>query len=163
MSQPIFGLAPAPPFWSCCVYSTLTFAKLSVTFSVSRSSPPDPPVETDATRISSSLMITYSSGLPPEALRTVNCAFLMCVPLQQDSMSSGDARSIYFVNDRSWTLTLPEPAPLPRWADPELLMPQLQARTLISSLWLGLFLPSVASPLMPSSFKNMSTAMGRLL
>src|SRR4029450_12961458 len=158
MSQPIFGLAPAPPFWSCCVYSTLTFAKLSVTFSVSRSSPPDPPVETDATRMSSSLMIRYSSAFSP-ALRTVNCAFAMCLPLQLDSMRSGVATSMYLVSDRSCTFTLPEPAPPPRGADPELLMPQLHARTAISSLCLL----STDSPLMPSSFRNMSTAMGRLL
>src|SRR4029453_18276172 len=128
-------------------------AEFGVMFSGNRSSPPDPPVEYEATRMSSSLMIKYSSGFSP-ALRTVNCAFGMCLPLQENSTRSGDATSIYFVSDRSWTLTLPEPAPPPRWADPELLTPQLQARIAISSLW-----PlSADSPLMPSSFRNMSTA-----
>src|SRR4030095_11289867 len=44
MSQPILGLAPAPPFASCCVYSRSTFAELSSVVSVRPSSPPAPPV-----------------------------------------------------------------------------------------------------------------------
>src|SRR6266404_5530845 len=66
---------------------------------------------------------------------------------------------MYFVNDRSCTLTLPDPAPPPKWAEPDCDMPQLHDSTWISSLCLS----SVDSPLIPSIFMNMSTAMDRLL
>src|SRR5262245_12528943 len=61
---------------------------------------------------------------------------------------------MYFVNDRSFTLTLPDPPPPPMWAVPDCERPQLHDRTSISSLCF----PSSDSPLTPSILKNMSTA-----
>src|SRR5260370_3523658 len=55
----------------------------------------------------------------------------------------------------SWTLALPAPDPPPPWEAPVCATPQLQARTSISPLCLS----SLDSPLMSSSFKNMSAAM----
>src|SRR5215467_2629155 len=66
---------------------------------------------------------------------------------------------MYFVNERSCTLTFPAPAPPPMWAAPDCDMPQLHDRMSISSLCLS----SPDSPLIPSILMNMSTAMDRLL
>src|SRR5262245_33926101 len=83
---------------------------------------------------SSTVTRRYSRGFSP-ALRTVRVALGKCLPLQQASIRSGLALSMYLVNDRSCTLHLPAPAPPPTCALPELEMPQDQARTSISSLW----------------------------
>src|SRR5262245_37131025 len=107
---------------------------------------------------SSIVRIRYSSGLSP-AFRTTSFASFRCLPLQQDRYRSGDETSMYFVNDRSWTLTFPAPAPPPMWALPDWFMPQLHDRTSISSLCLS----SPDSPLIPSILMNMSTAMDHLL
>src|ERR1700751_4352634 len=70
-------------------------------------------------------------------------------------MRSAEARSTYLVNDRSWKLALPAPAPPPTCADPELLTPQLQASTSIVSL----YVLSFDSPLISGvNFMNISTA-----
>src|SRR5690606_5122026 len=69
-------------------------------------------------------------------------------------MSTGDARSTYFTIDRSCTLTLPAPPPVPRCVVPVWLMPHDQDSASISSLWAL----STDSPLMPSSFRNASIA-----
>src|SRR5262245_36505003 len=158
MSQPILGLAPSPPLSACSVYSTLTLAKLSVTFSVSRSSPPEPPVDTEVISTSFSVSTRYSSGVSP-ALRTTSLASGKCLPLQQASMRSGDDLSMYFEIFTSCTFTLPAPAPLPTWAEPEFDIPQLHERTSMSSLCFESF----DSPFTSPSFKNMSTAIGYLL
>src|SRR5688500_8458532 len=50
--HPASTTASPVPVFDCGVYSTLNSAKLSVTFSVNRSSPPLPPVEIDETRTS---------------------------------------------------------------------------------------------------------------
>src|SRR5256885_15165013 len=105
-----------------------------MTFSVSRSSPPLPPVETEVTRRSSRLMVRYSRGFSP-ALRTTRVALSKCLPLQQASIRSGLVLSMYLVKLRSCTLHLPAPAPPPTWAEPELDRPQDQASTSISALW----------------------------
>src|SRR4029453_5640125 len=102
---------------------------------------------------SSIVMIRYSSGFSP-ALRTTSFASFRCLPLQQDRYRSGDDLSMYFVNDRSSTLTFPPPPPLPMWPDPDLFRAQLHDRASISSLCLS----SPDSPLMPSILMNMSTA-----
>jgi hypothetical protein len=52
-----------------------------VTFSVSRSSPPEPPVETAAINTPSIWILRYSTGLSP-AFRTTNVASFRCFPEQ---------------------------------------------------------------------------------
>src|SRR5574342_683050 len=74
-------------------------------------------------------------------------------------MSTGEDLSMYFVNEMSWTVTLPAPAPVPWCVVPDWLNPQLQARTSISSLWAE----STDSPLMSPILMNISTAMPTLL
>ena len=49
--------------------------------------------ETWLTRMSSSSTVRYSSGFSP-ALRTMSLPFFMCLPLQQNSISVGDALSM---------------------------------------------------------------------
>src|SRR5918999_4805807 len=70
-------------------------------------------------------------------------------------MRSGEVLSMYFVNDRSCTLTFPAPWPPPMWALPELDAPQLQARTSISPACDLSFDSPLKSPIL----MNMSTAM----
>src|SRR5262245_46227507 len=159
MSQVARATPLPPPLLSWGLYSTVNLPKFKTTFSVRRSSPPDPPVETDATMTSSSVTFRYSSGASPPAFRTVSFASFRCLPCSQADMSSGVALSIYFVNDRSCTLTFPDPPPPPWCADPDWVNPQLHARTSIASL----FVPSPDSPLIPSIVKNMSIAIDRLL
>src|SRR6185437_8455764 len=153
-SQPIsMDGSPVPSFF-CGVYSTLNSAKLSETFSVRRSSPPLPPPVTEVMMRSLMVILRYSSGFSP-ALRTVSSASGKCLPLQQAFMRLGLDLSRYLVNERSCTLTLPAPAPVPRCVVPLWLMPQLHARTSISSLC---FL-STDSPFRSPILINMSTAM----
>src|SRR3984893_13100278 len=109
----------------------LTLAKLRVTFSVRRSSPPDPPVEIEVISTSSTLILRYSTGFSP-ALRTTRVASLKCLPSQQAKASFGVEESTHFVKLMSWTLHLPAPAPPPTCADPELLIPHDQANTSMS-------------------------------
>jgi hypothetical protein len=82
-------------------------------------------------------------------------ADLMCVPLAHAAISAVLALSTYFVIDRSWKFALPEPPPLPEWKVPEFDRPQLHARMSTLSLCFA----STDSPLMPSSSRNISTAM----
>src|SRR5215203_309075 len=107
MFQPAFFEASPEPsgFWG--VYSYSNFEKFNVTFSVRRSSPPLPPVLTDDTIQSESLILMYSRGLSP-ALRTVSSASPMCLPEQHWAISAWLALSMYLVNDISCTFTLPE-------------------------------------------------------
>src|SRR5262245_26130921 len=154
MSQPIFGLAPALPVAVCCVYSYRTFAKLRLTFSVNRSLPPDPPVLTLVTMTSSMMILRYSSGSWP-ALRTIKVPLEMCLPLHRHKNRSQLAVSMYFVKLRGWTVTLPASQPPPICQLAVWVPPQDHARTSISSLCLS----SLASPLMPSNLRNISTAM----
>src|SRR5262245_4198626 len=112
MSQPLFGLAPAPPFEACSVFYYRTLAQLRLTFSVKRSSPPDPPADTLVTMISSIMILRYSSGSPP-ALRTTRVPLEMCLPLHRHKNRSQLAVSMYFVKLRGWTVTLPAPPPPP--------------------------------------------------
>src|SRR3954447_22791994 len=72
-SQPNTGAAPAPPFSVWVLYVILTLAKFRLTFSVRRSSPCDPPVDTLVTRMCFISILRYSSGFSP-ALRTVRIA-----------------------------------------------------------------------------------------
>ncbi|MNE95211.1 hypothetical protein D3C80_1932680 [compost metagenome] len=97
----------------------------------------------------------YSTWLSPPALRTVSLTLSMCLPLAQCIIRFGDALSTYLVRDRSWTLTLPAPPPLPTCMLPDWDMPQLQFRTSISSLWAL----SMDSPLMSPILMKISTAM----
>ena len=89
----IEGVPPIPPFSVCSLYSTLTLEKFRVTFSVNRSSPLEPPVETEVTRTSCKLRVKYSRGFSP-ALRTMSFASSKCLPLKQASIRSGEARSM---------------------------------------------------------------------
>src|SRR5580765_2528083 len=95
------------------------------------------------------LIMRYSSGLSP-ALRTVRVASGMCWPLQQHSASSGDALLMYIVKEKSCTLHLPEPAPPPTCAEPELPTCQDHESTSISP---PCFL-SRDSPAMPAILRN---------
>src|SRR5207244_10770127 len=104
MFQPASTAASPEPSGFCGVYSVLNSAKLSVTFSVRRSSPPLPPVDTEAISTSFIVILRYSSGFSP-ALRTVSKASLKCFPLQQESCKLADALSTYLVMDKSFTLT----------------------------------------------------------
>src|SRR5262245_567958 len=158
ISQLKLALFPLEPSLFCVQYSHFTFAKLIVTFSVRRSSPPLPPVETALTRTFSKSYSRYSRGFSP-ALRTMSWALAMCLPDAQAYSSSALDLSIHLVIEMSWKLALPDPAPSPICALPELLRPQLHASTSIASLCV----PSCDSPLMGSSFKNISTAMTILL
>src|SRR5688500_1061377 len=113
------SIAASPlPSAFCGVYSTLNSAKLRVTFSVRRSSPPLPPVETDVTRTSFMVILRYSSAVSP-ALRTVNTPSSKCLPLQHAITSVGEPLSTYLVIDKSCTLTLPAPPPLPTCVVPD--------------------------------------------
>src|SRR6185437_7321247 len=112
ISQPTVTAASPVPSFFCGVYSTLNCAKFSVMFSVSRSSPPLPPVVTAAIIRSLMVILRYSSGFSP-ALRTVSSASGKCLPLQQYCMRLGLDLSTYLVNEMSCTLTLPAPAPVP--------------------------------------------------
>src|SRR5258706_5348221 len=143
-----------PPFLACGWYFTWNLAKLRVTFSVSLSSPPEPPVETDVINTSVKVILQYSRGLSP-ALRTTSSALGKCLPLQPYWMRLGVDLSIHFVNEKSWTMTLPAPPPTPTCVSPEFAMAQLQARTSISPLCLA----SPDSPLRSPILMNMSTAM----
>src|SRR4051794_25892449 len=93
-------VGPAVPSFFWLVYSTVTWPKFNETFSVTRSWPPEPPVEIDETMRSFMETLRYSTGVPP-ALRTVSFASLKCLPLQQNLIKFGDDESTYFVNDRS--------------------------------------------------------------
>src|SRR5690348_15436328 len=95
-SQPMVTAASPEPSFFCGVYSTLNCAKFSVTFSVSRSSPPLPPVVTAAIIRSLSVILRYSSGFSP-ALRTVSSASAKCLPLQQYCIRLGLDLSTYLV------------------------------------------------------------------
>src|SRR6516225_7349088 len=66
---------------------------------------------------------------------------------------------MYLVDDRSWTLTLPAPAPPPTCAEPEFDRPQLQARTSISPACVL----STDSPLRLAILMNMSKDIFMLL
>src|SRR5690606_34225520 len=143
-----------PPSLDWTVYSTLNLAKFSVTFSVRRSSPPEPPVCTADTSTSVSVILMYSRGRSP-ALRTVSLASLMCVPLHAATIRAVELESTHLVSEISCTLTLPAPAPVPAWAVPDWLRPQLQASTSISSACLSSYDSLLISPIL----MNMSTAM----
>src|SRR5262249_36603985 len=73
ISQLIGMAGPAAPFASFGTESECTLAKFRGTFSGRPTSPPEPPVETEATTTSSILILMYSTGDPP-ALRTVRRA-----------------------------------------------------------------------------------------
>src|SRR4030067_414305 len=79
----------------------------------------------------------------------------MCMPDRQWLSRMGVERSRNFVVVTSGTLAFPAPPPLPLWVVPDWVTPQLQERTSISPLCLS----STESPLIESTFKNMSTAM----
>src|SRR6516164_1600386 len=130
-----------------------TFAKFRVTFSINRSSVPEPPVVMFVMHTVSILTLMYSTGFPPH-LRTVSNASLKCFPLQQLSIRLGELLSTYLVKLRCCTLTLPLPAPPPTWAVPLFDIPHDQARTSISLVCTLSF----DSPLTLSSFKTISTA-----
>src|SRR3569623_1330981 len=150
---------PGAPVLSWGVLSRLTLAKFSVTLSVIRSPPPAPPVETFETIRSCILIFRYSTADLPPALRTVSSADLKCVPLQQALIRLVVVVSMFFMNDRSCTFTLPAPPPVAEWVVPDCDMPQLHERTWIS---LGCE-SSMLSPLRSSIFKNISIAMAGLL
>src|SRR5262245_50784267 len=145
MSQENACGVPLPPAAVCVAYSTFTFAKLIVTRSVRRSSPPLPPVEYCVTIALSNEMVRYSSGFSP-ALRTTILPVFTCLPFAQNSMRFGDAASIHFVTVMSLNFALPEPAPAPACAVPEFARPQFQLRMSI----LSLYDLSTDSPLTPS-------------
>src|SRR5215510_10722538 len=86
-------------------------------------------------------------------------ALATCLPDEHANMRSAVDLSTYLVNEMSWKFALPVPWPVPMCALPELLTPQLQARTSIDSAYLSSF----DSPLMPSSCINISTAITTLL
>src|SRR3569833_180461 len=123
------------------------------------SPPPEPPVETFEAICSCILMIRYSTADLPPALRSVSRADLKWVPLQQALIRLVVVVSMFFMNDRSCTFTLPAPPPVAEWVLPDWDMPQLHERTWIS---LGCF-SSMLSPLRSSIFKNISIAMAGLL
>src|SRR5687767_318066 len=101
-----------------------------------------------------SVILRYSSAVPP-ALRTVKMvSFSMCVPSQHILKSVGVALSMYLVIVRSCSWTLPAPPPPPMPAEPDCDAPQLHDKTSISPLCLL----SVDSPLMSPILMNMSTA-----
>src|SRR5580704_4899371 len=154
MSQLNGIIFPFPPLASWGTYSTFTLAKFKVTFSVKRSSPPEPPVVTEVIRTSCRLILTYSTGSAPPALRTVSSAVSKCVPSQQDSMIWAELLSMYLVTLRSCTLTLPLPAPPPTWAEPLFDIPHDQPRMSISLVCVLSF----DSPSTPSRLRDMSTA-----
>src|SRR5688572_2778324 len=140
---------PPDPSGFCGVYVFSNFAKLSVTLSVRRSSPPAPPVEIDETMTSPKVSLRYSSGLPP-ALRTVKIAAGATLPSQQNLISVGLDESTYLVTLMSLTFTLPAPPPVPTCVEPDWVIPQLHESTSISPACFE----SVASPLTSPNFKN---------
>src|SRR5258705_13445815 len=86
-------------------------------------------------------------------------AFLMCSPVAQALNSLGEAFDTIVLKWRSWKLALPAPLPPPPTSEPVWVTPHENERTSISPLWAA----SVLSPSIPSSFRNASNAIGRLL
>src|SRR3569623_887905 len=117
---------PGAPVLSWGVLSRLPFAKLSVTLSVIMSPPPEPPVETFETIRSCILIFRYSTADLPPALRTVIRSDLKCVPLQQALIRFVVVVSMFFMNDRSCTFTLPAQPPVAEWVVTDWDMPQLR-------------------------------------
>src|SRR3954470_8508267 len=80
----------------------------------------------------------------------------MGVPWQQYDIRLGVAKSTYLVKERSCTLALAVPEPEVSPADPVCVIPQVQLTTWMVSEYGPTGSP--ASPAIPSSFMNMSTA-----
>src|SRR4249919_304967 len=106
--------------------------KLSDTVSTRRSSWPAPPLLQEEIKPSTMVSVRYGTFIWP-ALHTTSCAFLKCLPLQQNLVRIGVALSTYLVNDTSRTLTCPVPAPLPWCALPDWVMPHDQVMMSIQS------------------------------
>src|SRR3569623_1654424 len=141
------SLAPPcmAPLSSCGWNEYLNLPKCKVTFSVRRSSPPLPPVDTEVTSTPSESSIVRKSVCSPVALVMYSQACSTRAPVQQASSSALEQPSTYFVMEMSCTCALPplaEPPPVCR--SPELLTPHAQARIGTSPLcFLWLDAPSL--------------------
>src|SRR5262245_45657905 len=100
-----------------------------------------------------SLIVRYSCCVPP-ALRDVRTASSKCLPVEQASISVGDALSISCVTLISLRFALPVPPPPPSPIVPVLDTPKDHEWSSISSLCAASF----DSPLTSPSFKKISVA-----
>ena len=98
------------------------------------SSPPEPPMRDRGDDHLLHLDLEIRHGASPPALRQVSVTLSNCWPLQHEQQQVRRRRvDLLGDADRSWTLALPAPPPVPTCIVPDWLTPQLQARTSICS------------------------------